>query len=71
MSKFRIDFDVHAEDQSPHILAAKSNVPKLSPIRCEVCDDDMPLARLMAVPGVKNCVHCQEFIETRKTVIAP
>lgn len=28
--------------------------------RCEDCEDPIPLARRLAVPGVSRCVRCQE-----------
>lgn len=30
---------------------------------CEVCGNDIPLARQKAVPGVRRCVECQRVNE--------
>jgi phage/conjugal plasmid C-4 type zinc finger TraR family protein len=30
---------------------------------CAVCDDAIPEARRLAVPGVQTCVSCQEDLE--------
>lgn len=30
---------------------------------CEHCNNDIPMARREALPGVQTCVYCQEAIE--------
>lgn len=35
--------------------------PSLS--HCEECGDEIPLARQLAVKGVRKCVHCQALTE--------
>lgn len=32
---------------------------------CEECGEDIPLARQIAVPGVRLCIHCKELSERR------
>ena len=32
---------------------------------CEECGEDIPLARQIAVPGVRLCIHCKEISERR------
>lgn len=34
-----------------------------SAAECEGCDEDIPEARRLAVPGVLRCVMCQEIFE--------
>ena len=43
------------------IRRARSRMPRgRSLMRCEECDERIPEARRVAVPGVRLCVACQE-----------
>jgi phage/conjugal plasmid C-4 type zinc finger TraR family protein len=42
-------------------LAKQALQPSLS--ECEECGEDIPLARQLAIPGVKLCVFCKERAE--------
>ena len=44
----------HARDQIPRGESLK---------RCEECDDAIPEARRIAVPGVRLCVSCQTELD--------
>jgi len=33
---------------------------------CDDCGEDIPLARQIAVPGVRLCVHCKEISERNR-----
>ena len=47
-------------------LAKQAQQPSLE--ECEVCGEDIPEARRVAVPGCKTCIPCQEIIDKRKKV---
>ena len=32
---------------------------------CQECGECIPSARQIAIPGVQNCVDCQELVEAR------
>ncbi len=36
-----------------------------SALYCVVCEEEIPEARRLAVPGVKTCVHCQSKNDNR------
>jgi len=40
--------------------------PDAVPGECVACGDDIPEARLSAIPGVIRCVDCQAAIERRR-----
>ena len=39
-------------------------------IKCEECENEIPVARREAVPGVLLCIQCQEELEKRQTSIS-
>ncbi|MEL0230179.1 MAG: TraR/DksA C4-type zinc finger protein, partial [Deltaproteobacteria bacterium] len=43
---------------------ARSRLPKGESLAyCEECEQEIPLARREAVPGVRLCVRCQQDLE--------
>lgn len=50
--------DALAEHARSHPASATE-----SALTCAVCDDWIPEARRVAIPGVKTCVHCQADLE--------
>ena len=34
-----------------------------SAMNCRVCDEEIPEARRLALPGVQTCIECQEELE--------
>ena len=38
-------------------------IPRESALHCEICDEDIPEGRRLAIPGVQHCVRCQERVE--------
>ncbi len=42
-----------------------SSVSAVSAVFCEDCDEQIPEARRMAVPGVQTCIECQGLKERR------
>jgi phage/conjugal plasmid C-4 type zinc finger TraR family protein len=47
---------------------ARSRLPKgESLLQCEECDDEIPEARRLAVPGVRHCVNCQSEIDKQQS----
>lgn len=49
-------------------LAAQTGHRSAAPSRhrCEECDDPIPEARRVALPGVTLCVDCQTLLEKRR-----
>ena len=46
---------------SDAIQRARAKLPQGPSLElCEACEDDIPEARRLAVPGVRLCVRCQE-----------
>lgn len=46
--------------------ALKLSQPAHSFLFCESCDDPIPTARRLAIPGCTHCVGCQSIAETRE-----
>ncbi|GIU32332.1 DksA/TraR family C4-type zinc finger protein [Shewanella schlegeliana] len=47
------------------VAAARSRlVAGVSLQYCEECDEEIPEARRIAVPGVRLCIHCQNEIDS-------
>ncbi|MCY1359650.1 Protein TraR [compost metagenome] len=44
----------------------KGNLPAVSAEFCEDCDEPIPEARRVAVPGVQTCIECQGRREVRR-----
>lgn len=42
---------------------ARERATRTSATHCAECDDPIPEARRLAVPGVDYCVHCQEALD--------
>jgi phage/conjugal plasmid C-4 type zinc finger TraR family protein len=43
------------------VKRARSKLPQGESLsRCEDCDETIPEARRVAIPGVRRCVNCQE-----------
>ena len=43
---------------------ARSRLPKGGSLtHCEECEQEIPIARQKAIPGVRLCVSCQEELE--------
>lgn len=51
----RVSNEIHAVRQ-----AMKSAYGRVSLTHCKDCDEEIPLARQKAVPGVQFCVECQD-----------
>ena len=48
------------------VLHARSRLPSgESALFCDECDEDIPLARRTALPGVRTCVACQAVRDKR------
>jgi RNA polymerase-binding transcription factor DksA len=47
------------------VQLARSLIPRgESPDRCVDCDDNIPLRRREAIPGVRTCINCQTRHDT-------
>lgn len=54
------------------VTLARSRLPVGESARCcEVCEEVIPEARRMAVPGVRLCVDCQGDLEKQQASLAP
>lgn len=53
------------EERERHINNVRSRPAAPSRFICELCDDPIPEARRVAVPGVELCVTCQQIIELK------
>jgi len=52
-----LGIDLHTEeDESVEVLAE-------SGVSCEICDADIPKARVEVIPGIRTCVRCTEDLE--------
>lgn len=49
--------------------AATARGGTASALQCEVCADEIPAARRVAIPGVQRCVHCQDQQERRAAFV--
>lgn len=54
-----------AMDQAAAARRARQDLKSCVPVinECIECGDDIPKARIKAVPGVERCIHCQQFYE--------
>ncbi len=51
------------------VLHARSRLPSgESALFCDECDEDIPLARRTALPGVRTCVACQSVRDKRVVI---
>ena len=63
------DFDVEDTidplEKMLEARAAEARMRALQPsrTRCEECDDAIPEPRRLVLPGVRLCVHCQEYLD--------
>ncbi|MEH0021666.1 MAG: DksA/TraR family C4-type zinc finger protein [Desulfobacter sp.] len=49
------------------VKLARSRLPQGESLTCcEICEEDIPLARRRAIPGVRLCVHCQAELENER-----
>jgi len=56
--------DASVEDA---VKRARSLIPSGESLaNCENCDEEIPLARQKAIPGVRLCVQCQSIIEKQE-----
>ena len=53
------------EDRERHISNARSRIASPSRFLCEECDEPIPEARRITIPGVAFCVTCQEVTELK------
>lgn len=50
------------------VLRARAGMPSgEARTHCSDCGEEIPVARRMAVPGVRTCVECQSTLDTRPT----
>jgi phage/conjugal plasmid C-4 type zinc finger TraR family protein len=50
------------------VKLARSRLPGGESLtHCEACEDDIPVARRKAIPGVRLCVRCQSRLEEQQT----
>lgn len=53
------------------VKLARSRLPEgPSATHCELCEEPIPEARRLALPGVRLCVRCQARLEARQTASA-
>lgn len=60
----------HEEEMRQDALAAferraHGHPPRVSAEFCAVCDEAIPVARRITLPGVQTCIDCQRDIEKR------
>ena len=60
----------HEEEMRSDALAAferraHGHPPRVSAEFCSVCDEPIPTARRITLPGVQTCVDCQHDIEKK------
>ena len=58
-----IHLNLNAVAEVRRKLEKQAQEPSLS--ECEECGEDIPVARQLAIPGVKLCVHCKEAQERK------
>ena len=52
------------------IRRARKNVPSGESLEfCEECEEEIPLARRKALPGVRLCIHCQEEADKEQKAV--
>ena len=57
--------DATVEDAVKQIRAKIPSGESLQ--NCEECDEQIPVARREAVPGVRLCIQCQSLLEKQQT----
>ena len=58
-----IHLNMNAVAEVRRKLEKQAQEPSLS--ECEECGEDIPVARQLAIPGVKLCILCKEAQEKR------
>lgn len=53
------------------IALARSRLPEGKSLTyCEECENEIPEARRLAVPGVRLCVNCQTELDKQQTTLS-
>lgn len=53
------------------IALARSRLPEGDSLTyCEECENEIPEARRLAVPGVRLCVNCQTELDKQQTTLS-
>lgn len=47
----------------PHLVAALAAIKNGSYGMCQSCEEEIPIARLKAVPGATRCIACQRELD--------
>lgn len=59
--------DIANETAEANLAAILSNRPRLAEgpaaLECEDCDEPIPEARRVAMPGIQKCVQCQQLAD--------
>lgn len=48
-----------------HLRRTRAVPIAASQTHCDECDDEIPVGRRTAIPGVRLCIHCQAAEEKR------
>ena len=57
--------EMRSDALAEHDRRAHGNPARVSAEFCAVCDEPIPTARRITLPGVQTCVECQGDIEKR------
>lgn len=58
-----LEMEMELQDRERQDRISRMQLHGSSRTHCTECDEEIPLARQRALPGVRTCVDCQELLE--------
>lgn len=58
-----LEMEMELQDRERQDRISRMQLHGSSRTHCAECDEEIPLARQRALPGVRTCVECQELLE--------
>ena len=58
-----LEMEMELQDRERQDRISRMQLHGSSRTHCAECDEEIPLARQRALPGVRTCVDCQGFLE--------
>lgn len=59
------EIELDLMERERQVLIERMQLRGVSRTHCAECDEAIPQARQLAVPGVRCCIDCQELAEVR------
>ena len=59
------EIELELMERERQVLIERMQLREVSRTHCAECDEAIPQARQVAVPGVRMCIDCQEVEERR------